>query len=234
MKRMKIDFEDAFEKLAKTSLEKKKTTAENLDLDYIVLLPKTLASELLKQLEDTVEYLDGDLSKVKVFGKWHQIPRQQVAYEDDGMVYRFSGNTIPAKPWTQLLRSVRDLIKNVIGFDYNFVLINRYRNGKDHIGEHKDNEVELDKNTPIASLSLGQQRVFVLKHQDARKKGSDKRNVPPSNTTIKVLISTVNNIILNSSKNGIATRKSFIDESTHKSLLVSFFTAQQEYSWHQS
>jgi alpha-ketoglutarate-dependent dioxygenase alkB family protein 2 len=37
----------------------------------------------------------------------------------------------------------------------------------------------LDKNTPIASLSFGQQRLFVLKHQDARKKGTAKRNVPP-------------------------------------------------------
>lgn len=55
----------------------------------------------------------------------------------------------------------------------------RYRDGNDHIGEHKDNETELDKNTPIASLSLGQQRLFVLKHQDCRKKGSEKRNISP-------------------------------------------------------
>ncbi|XP_068896845.1 DNA oxidative demethylase ALKBH2-like isoform X2 [Tenebrio molitor] len=179
MKRMKIDVECAIEGIKSTTLQKKKITAEHLDLDYVVLFSKDIASEILNQIENSVEYLEGDLSKVKVFGKWHPIPRQQAAYGDDGTLYHFSGNTIPAKPWTPLLKSVKDLIKEVTGFDYNFVLINRYRNGNDHIGEHKDNEAELDKNTPIASLSFGQQRLFVLKHQDARKKGTAKRNVPP-------------------------------------------------------
>lgn len=57
----------------------------------------------------------------------------------------------------------------------------RYRNGNDHIGEHRDAEPEIDQNVPIASLSLGQQRQFVLKHGDCRKKGADKRNIPPGN-----------------------------------------------------
>lgn len=55
----------------------------------------------------------------------------------------------------------------------------RYRNGSDHIGEHRDNEPDMDENVPIASLSLGQQREFVLKHGDVRKKGAQKRSVPP-------------------------------------------------------
>lgn len=55
----------------------------------------------------------------------------------------------------------------------------RYRNGNDHIGEHRDDESELDPSAPIASISLGQRRTFVLKHKDARKTGSDKRNIPP-------------------------------------------------------
>lgn len=59
--------------------------------------------------------------------------------------------------------------------------MSRYRNGKDHISEHRDAEPEIDKNAPIASVSLGQCRQFVLKHGDARKKGNDKRNISPSN-----------------------------------------------------
>lgn len=46
----------------------------------------------------------------------------------------------------------------------------RYRNGEDHIGEHRDDEAELDQTVPIASVSLGQTRKFVLKHTDVRKK----------------------------------------------------------------
>ncbi|XP_069975758.1 DNA oxidative demethylase ALKBH2 [Penaeus vannamei] len=36
------------------------------------------------------------------------------------------------------------------------------------MGEHKDDEKDLDHNTPIASLSLGQSRDFYFRHQDAR------------------------------------------------------------------
>lgn len=55
----------------------------------------------------------------------------------------------------------------------------RYRNGTDHMGEHRDNEPELDPTVPIASISLGQERTFVLKHRDARKPGKDKKPIPP-------------------------------------------------------
>lgn len=36
------------------------------------------------------------------------------------------------------------------------------------MGEHKDDEKDLDHSTPIASLSLGQSRDFYFRHQDAR------------------------------------------------------------------
>lgn len=50
----------------------------NLDLDYTLLLPKLAATYLLQTLEEQVEYFTGDLARVKVFGKWHDLPRKQV------------------------------------------------------------------------------------------------------------------------------------------------------------
>lgn len=38
------------------------------------------------------------------------------------------------------------------------------------MGEHKDDEIELDKTVPITSISLGQTRKFVLKHGDTKNK----------------------------------------------------------------
>lgn len=46
----------------------------------------------------------------------------------------------------------------------------RYRDGSDHISEHRDDEKDLDHSAPIASLSFGQTRDFVLKHSDLRRK----------------------------------------------------------------
>lgn len=59
-------------------LKWQKISAEDLDLDYTVLLPRSVASQLLKCLESELEYFNGDLSRVHVYGKWHAIPRQQV------------------------------------------------------------------------------------------------------------------------------------------------------------
>ena len=48
------------------------------------------------------------------------------------------------------------------------MLVNRYRDGGDKMGDHKDDEKELDKAAPIASLTLGAERDFVFKHQDRK------------------------------------------------------------------
>ena len=48
------------------------------------------------------------------------------------------------------------------------VLLNCYRDGKDSNGWHADNEKELGKNPVIASISLGQERFFHLKHRSIK------------------------------------------------------------------
>ncbi|GFR77074.1 alpha-ketoglutarate-dependent dioxygenase alkB-like protein 2, partial [Elysia marginata] len=97
-----------------------------------------------------------------------------VAHGDTGLSYTFSGNTVPALPWTPLLKEIRAHVSEVTGYNFNFVLINRYKDGNDYIGEHKDDEKDLCPGYPIASLSLGQPRDFIFKHQDCR--GSHKKN----------------------------------------------------------
>lgn len=63
--------------------------------------------------------------QVKVYGKWHKIPRQQVAYGDDGIKYTFSGITVPAKPWLPCLIAIKQLVETITGYKYNFLLVNR-------------------------------------------------------------------------------------------------------------
>lgn len=60
-----------------------------------------------------------------MFGKYHEIPRQQVAYGDEGLKYSFSGVTVPARSWIASIKTARDLIASFTGYDYNFVLVNR-------------------------------------------------------------------------------------------------------------
>lgn len=153
----------------------KKLKAENLDLDYVKLYSKSKADDIFQELERTLEYNTGHLAKVQMFGKWIDIPRKQVAHGEAGLSYTFSGNTIPARPWSPALTKIRDLISSVTGFNFNFVLVNRYQDGSDYIGEHKDDEKDLAQDYPIASLTFGQPRDFYFKHQEARGKNASRK-----------------------------------------------------------
>jgi alkylated DNA repair dioxygenase AlkB len=48
---------------------------------------------------------------------------------------------------------------------FNSVLLNYYRDQRDSMGFHSDDEPELGRNPVIASLSPGEQRTFVMKHK---------------------------------------------------------------------
>ena len=164
------------DKEAKTSYLKNyhKIIKENLELDYFILYNNTKANKIFNELEKNVTYYTGDLARVKVYGKWHKIPRKQVAFGNKGLSYHFSGNIVPATPWEELplLLNIKNDIEKLLEnrYCFNFVLINRYENGMDHMGEHRDDEKELVPDVPIASLSLGQPRDFIFKHKDNRGK----------------------------------------------------------------
>jgi len=139
---------------------------DNLHLTHRVVFDRSRCKDIFAKLEEEVEYLTGDLARVKVFGKWHSLPRQQAAYGDPGLTYSYSGVTVPARQWTPTLDAVREVVNGETGQVYNFVLVNRYKDGGDRMGEHKDDEKELDENVPIASLTFGAERDFVLRHED--------------------------------------------------------------------
>ncbi|XP_009982204.1 PREDICTED: alpha-ketoglutarate-dependent dioxygenase alkB homolog 2, partial [Tauraco erythrolophus] len=117
-------------------------------------------------------------TKLHVFGKWHDIPRKQVTYGDPELTYTYSGVTFSPKPWIPVLNRIRDRVTSDTGHTFNFVLINRYKDGEDHIGEHRDDERELVPRSPIASVSFGACRDFVFRHCDSRGKNATRRIKP--------------------------------------------------------
>ncbi|XP_037038085.1 DNA oxidative demethylase ALKBH2-like [Bradysia coprophila] len=146
----------------------RRIVAEHLDVETAILFDKRLSYEIYKGLDDAVEYYEENSLKVKVFGKWHPVPRKMAAYCDEGITYTFSGLTMPTRNWFPLLSQLRDIVTKLTGFDYNFVLVNRYENGNQHIGEHRDGEKEIDPSSPIVSLSFGQHRDFVFRHSNSK------------------------------------------------------------------
>ena len=164
--------------VGKQDLQWKKITAENLNLDYVKLFTKTEADALFQEAEKVIRYNSN--SKVFVHGKWYKVPRKQTAYGDTGLTYTFSGATVSAQPWNNapFLKNISDMVSSLTGHQFNFVLVNRYNDGNDHMGEHRDDEADLVPNSAIASVSLGQARDFVFRHADARGSGA-KRKIDP-------------------------------------------------------
>ncbi len=108
--------------------------------------------------------------KIKIFGKIFDIPRLQAWYGDQGFSYTYSGIKMEPLPWTPELSELKNRVEQISGFLLNSVLINLYRNGQDSNGWHSDDEPELGLNPQIASISLGEERVFQLRHKETKER----------------------------------------------------------------
>ncbi len=67
--------------------------------------------------------------------------------------------------WHPVLTTLRLAVEEKSGHTFNSLLCNLYRDGKDSIGWHSDSEPSLGPQPVIASLSLGDTRVFSLRKQ---------------------------------------------------------------------
>ncbi|MBL1265900.1 alpha-ketoglutarate-dependent dioxygenase AlkB [Methylomicrobium sp. RS1] len=105
---------------------------------------------------------------VLIFGKACKVPRLMCWYGDPEAIYRYSGVEHRPLPWTGELTEVRARIELCSGYAFNSVLANLYRDERDSMGYHADNEKELGINPAIASLSLGDSRLFRLRHKKRR------------------------------------------------------------------
>jgi alkylated DNA repair dioxygenase AlkB len=103
-----------------------------------------------------------------MFGHRVAFPRLTAWYGDPGAAYTYSGVRNEPQPWTPLLRELRDRAAAVAGARFNSVLLNRYRDGRDGMGWHADDERELAP--VIASLSVGAVRTFELRHRADRER----------------------------------------------------------------
>ena len=100
---------------------------------------------------------------VVVWNKMYSQPRLIASYGDRDTDYTYSGLTLSALQWTDLLLEIKRRVENVAEASFNNVLLNYYRDNRDSMGFHSDDEPELGP--VIASLSLGEERTFVLKHK---------------------------------------------------------------------
>jgi alkylated DNA repair dioxygenase AlkB len=120
------------------------------------------ADSILRQLIADVAWRQDN---IVVWGKIYSQPRLVAWYGDRGSDYTYSGIRLTPLPWTDLLLEIRRRVEIVTTASFNSVLLNYYRDHRDSMGFHSDDEPELRERPVIASLSLGEERTFLLKHK---------------------------------------------------------------------
>ena len=125
-------------------------------------LPAARADTLFDALLAQVPW---EIHRIRLFGREVDSPRLSCWMGDADATYRYSGVRHAPRPWLPALDEVRERLYREAGIGFNSVLLNRYRDGRDAMGWHSDDEAELGPEPVIASLSLGATRRFVLKHR---------------------------------------------------------------------
>jgi alkylated DNA repair dioxygenase AlkB len=103
--------------------------------------------------------------EIVIFGQRRRVPRLVAWHGDPGASYRYSGTDHDPEPWTTDLERIRARVSELSGAAFNAVLLNLYRDGRDGMGWHADDEPELGRDPVIASVSLGAPRRFCLRHR---------------------------------------------------------------------
>ncbi|MFN8394971.1 MAG: alpha-ketoglutarate-dependent dioxygenase AlkB [Bacteroidia bacterium] len=125
------------------------------------------ANALMNDLLHTTHWQHDELT---IMGRRIVTQRETAWYGDVPFSYTYSHATKVALPWTESLRRIRDRVQDVSGHPYNACLLNLYHDGSEGMGWHSDDEPEIVRDSAIASVSLGAERAFDLKHKQSGEK----------------------------------------------------------------
>ena len=138
---------------------------DNLNVHYKAdLFNQRKADKYYDIFEHFLVYDSAEQSKVTVYGKEYYIPRKQTSYGDTGTYYTFAGNTVYSHDWNNkdivctVIRNIKHKVETFTGKTFNYVLINRYADGNQNIGLHRDSESSLGVDPTIVGVSFGASR----------------------------------------------------------------------------
>jgi alkylated DNA repair dioxygenase AlkB len=133
------------------------------DFCYIPdFLPGNTADRLMPRLWAGLQW---GQQAIILFGRSIPQPRLTSWYGDPDANYAYSGLQLNPLAWHPDLLELRCLLQEKFERGVNSVLANAYRDGRDSMGWHADDEKELGPKPFIASLSLGASRRFLLREK---------------------------------------------------------------------
>ena len=122
-------------------------------------------------LDDALMHCINDIEWEQTYNEWPNSGRIKVPRLVKLMgagEYSYSGVELKPIPWTPQIEFLNNMYSQELGLmPFNTVLLNYYRNARDSVGFHSDDEPELGVDPTILSVSLGATRTFQLRRKDA-------------------------------------------------------------------
>jgi alkylated DNA repair dioxygenase AlkB len=115
------------------------------------------ATRVLDQLRGELAW---EQREIVLFGR--NIPQPRLIGWGGAVPYRYSGQTLEPRALTATVSALLARVSAFARAPFNHVLANRYRDGRDSMGMHADDERELGPAPVVATLSLGAARRFVI------------------------------------------------------------------------
>ena len=142
------------------------------------LYPDLLVARADEWFNALREQIDWQQHRLTLFGKTMNAPRLSAWYGEPDAHYGYSNIKLQPNAWRAPLLEIKHIIEACSGATFNSVLANLYRNGRDSMGWHADDEAELGDQPVIASVSLGAQRRMRWRHKqrDFASQGTDLPN----------------------------------------------------------
>lgn len=135
---------------------------DGIDIEYRGdFLPVDDATRLFEALKQEIAWRR---HVINTPGGPKTVPRMISWHADEGLTYSYSGLTHKWQAWTPALAEVRDRLVALTGIAFNGCLANFYEDERDSVSLHADDEADMQEGAPIASVSLGETREFVVKH----------------------------------------------------------------------
>lgn len=116
-----------------------------------------------------LEKVDWQEKTILMYGREVLVPRLSAWYADKTKNYTYSGSLHTPLDWSDELSTLKKQLEQTTAAQFNSVLCNLYRNEKDSVAWHSDDEPELGTQPVIASLSFGETRTFQFRRKDDHK-----------------------------------------------------------------
>jgi len=131
-----------------------------------------------EEAEDIFEYLKTkNFEYHKPYERFHKtvkVPRGQASYTFDETIHynygAIAGSSPPNEVMDERMKSITNKVNEALGTKYNTILMNVYKDGKDAIGGHKDNENGWSPNTGFATVAFGCERPFLIEKIDTKER----------------------------------------------------------------